>query len=53
MCEYNHTLLQFGLDHVYQPQVSERATVAQWVKRCPTDLGDRVQSLLKAKSSQP
>ena len=29
------------------------APVAQWVKRWPTDLADRVQSLLEAKSSQP
>ena len=29
------------------------APVAQWVKCWPTDLADRVESLLKAKSSQP
>ena len=29
------------------------APVAQWVKRCPTDLADQVRSLLVAKSSQP
>ena len=29
------------------------AAVAQWVKRWPTDLADRVQSPLEAKSSQP
>ena len=28
------------------------APVAQWVKRWPTDLADRVQSSLKVKSSQ-
>ena len=32
---------------------SEGATVAQWVKRGPTDLADRVRSPLEAKSSQP
>ena len=29
------------------------APVAQWVKRWPTDLADRVRSPLEAKSSQP
>ena len=29
------------------------ALVAQWVKRWPTDLADRVQSLLEVKSSHP
>ena len=29
------------------------ASVAQWVKPWPTDLGDQVQFPLKAKSSQP
>ena len=29
------------------------ALVAQWVKRWPTDLADRVRSLLEVKSSQP
>ena len=29
------------------------AQVAQWVKRWPTDLADRVRSSLKVKSSQP
>ena len=29
------------------------APVAQWVKRWPTDLADRVRSTLEAKSSQP
>ena len=30
-----------------------RAPVAQWVKRWPTDLADRVRSSLEVKSSQP
>ena len=29
------------------------APVAQWVKRWPTDLADRVRSSLKVESSQP
>ena len=29
------------------------APVAQWVKRWPTDLADRVRSSLEVKSSQP
>ena len=29
------------------------ATVAQWVKRWPTDLADRVRSSLEVKSTQP
>ena len=29
------------------------APMAQWVKRWPTDLADRVRSPLEAKSSQP
>ena len=29
------------------------AQVAQWVKRWPTDLADRVRSSLEVKSSQP
>ena len=33
--------------------VPGRAPVAQWVKRWPTDLADRVRSPLVAKSSQP
>ena len=30
-----------------------RVLVAQWVKRWPTDLADRVRSLLEVKSFQP
>ena len=30
-----------------------RSPIAQWVKRWPTDLADRVRSSLKVKSSQP
>ena len=33
--------------------VVEGAPVAQWVKRWPTDLADRVPSPLEADSSQP
>ena len=33
--------------------VSLGAPVAQWVKRWPTDLADRVRSSLEVKSSQP
>ena len=29
------------------------APIAQWVKRWPTDLADRVRSSLEVKSSQP
>ena len=31
----------------------EGALVAQWVKRWPTDLADRVRSSLEVKSSRP
>ena len=34
------------------PQIGG-APVAQWVKRWPTDLADRVRSSLEVKSSQP
>ena len=33
--------------------LSRGAPVAQWVKRWPTDLADRVRSSLEVKSSQP
>ena len=34
------------------PFVSQGALVAQWVKRWPTDLADRVRSSCEVKSSQ-
>ena len=33
--------------------INEEAPVAQWVKRWPTDLADRVRFSLEMKSSQP
>ena len=51
-----------GANHIIIPRVFDMtdifldnfgALVAQWVKPWPTDLADRVQTPLKAKSSQP
>ena len=35
------------------PPLFAGSPVAQWVRRWPTDLADRVRSLLETKSSQP
>ena len=43
--KYNYNAVHFPL--------GIEAPVAQWVKRWPTDLADRVRSPLKAKPSQP
>ena len=44
----------FFHNHFYFPsQWWVGAPVAQWVKRWPTDLVDRVRSPLEAKSSEP
>ena len=43
---------QFRVINVLIPLMS-RAPVAQWVKRWPTDLADRVRSALEVKSSHP
>ena len=37
----------------YTPSIRKGATVAQLVKRWPTDLADRVRSSFEAKSFQP
>ena len=41
------------LCHFSSFSLSLGAPVAQWVKRWPTDLADRVRSSLEVKSSQP
>ena len=37
----------------YKMLILVGAPVAQWIKRWPTDLADRVRSSLEVKSSQP
>ena len=55
-------LPKFEKRYPFTPGLTERAfqsahiggaPVAQWVKRWPTDLADRVRSSLEVKSSQP
>ena len=43
----------YALFIIIFPLLVRGAPVAQWVKRWPTDLADRVRSSLKVKSSQP
>ena len=38
---------------VPEPPTNLGAPAAQWIKRWPTDLADRVRSSLEVKSSQP
>ena len=40
-------------DLIWEDTYTEGAPVAQWVKRWPTGLADRVRSSLEVKSSQP
>ena len=42
-----------GVVMKYRFLLFEGAPVAQWVKRWPNDLADRVRSSLEVKSSQP
>ena len=49
-------MLRYGAESprkVMRSHQSFGAPVAQWVKRWPTDLADRVRSSLEVKSSQP
>ena len=57
-----HSSLNIVCMYIYMPgfgricqgfQSKRGAAVAQWVKRWPTDLADRVRSSLEAKSSLP
>ena len=45
-CDFTSYLIVFK-------SYEDGAPVAQWVKRWPTDLADRVRSSLEVKSSQP
>ena len=49
----NRCVLPIYTASKYRPNDVDEVTVAQWVKRWPTDLADRVRSPLDAKSSQP